>query len=102
MEPDIQFEFDGTLWLYTAAKASWHFVTVPKEISDQIRFFVGRAAPGFGSVRVSVTVGTTTWKTSIFPDKASGCYFLPVKADVRKSENLHLGDGARYVIQTGA
>ena len=102
MEPDIQFEFEAKLWLYTAAKASWHFVTVPKNIPDQIRFFVGRAAPGFGSVRVTVLVGNTKWKTSIFPDKASGCYFLPVKADVRKSENLHLGDVARCIIQTGA
>ena len=102
MEPDIQFEFEGKLWLYAAAKASWHFVTVPKDISEQIRFFGRRGSPGFGSVRVSVTVGNTRWKTSIFPDKASGCYFLPVKANVRKAEDLKLGDETLYVIQTGA
>lgn len=102
MEPDIRFEFDAELWLYTAAKASWHFVTVPIDISDQIRFFAGRGAPGFGSVRVKVTVGQTSWKTSIFPDKASGCYFLPVKADIRKAESLYLRESAHYAIETGA
>lgn len=102
MEPDIRFEFDAELWLYSATKASWHFATVPKDVSEQIRFFSGRSAAGFGSIRVKVTVGQTSWKTSVFPDKASGCYFLPIKADVRKAENLHLGESAHYVIETGA
>jgi hypothetical protein len=43
---------------------------------------------GWGSVPVTVTIGTTTWKTSIFPDKESGGYLLPLKADVRKKEHI--------------
>jgi hypothetical protein len=47
---------------------------------------------GFGSVRVRVTVGATTWNTSIFPDTKSESYVLPVKKAVRSSEGL--GDGS--------
>ena len=101
MDPDIRYEFEGILWLYTAAKASWHFVTVPKDISDQIRFFAGRGSLGFGSIRVKASVGAASWKTSVFPDKASGCFFLPVKAEIRKVENLEIGKPALFGIETG-
>lgn len=101
MEPEIRYEFESTLWLYTAAKAAWHFVTVPKDISDQIKFFAGKGSPGFGSIRVKVTIGSTSWKTSVFPDKQTGCFFLPIKADVRKAEQLTLGEPAAIVIETG-
>jgi len=46
---------------------------------------------GFGSVRVEVTLGTSTWRTSVFPDQARG-YVLPVKSAVRRREDLGLGD----------
>lgn len=45
---------------------------------------------GFGSVRVEITIGKTTWRSSIFPEK-SGTYVLPLKAEVRKKENLRAG-----------
>ena len=46
---------------------------------------------GFGSVRVAVTIGSTTWKTSLFPSK-EGAYLLPIKAEVRKKERIAAGD----------
>lgn len=47
---------------------------------------------GFGSVRVEVTVGPTTWCTSIFPSKESGSYVLPVKKAVRAAAEAEEGD----------
>jgi hypothetical protein len=87
-----QYEITSELWLYSAGKAAWHFITIPEEPSAEIKFFSGDAKVGFGSVRVCATVGKTTWKTSIFPDSKTGCYFLPVKAEVRKKEALNIGD----------
>jgi hypothetical protein len=41
-----------------------------------------------GSLPVEVTIGTTTWKTSIFPDTKTKAYVLPIKAEVRKKEGI--------------
>jgi len=43
-------------------------------------------------MKVHVTIGETAWDTSIFPDKGSGGWLLPVKAAVRKAEELVVGD----------
>jgi hypothetical protein len=76
----------------TPAKTAWHFVTIDGEIVEAIR----AAAPGrtaaWGSVYVSVTIGKTGWRTSLFPSKNVGGYLLPVKASVRKAEQFAEGD----------
>jgi hypothetical protein len=43
---------------------------------------------------VKVTVGRTTWTTSIFPSKEQKSFILPVKAAVRKAEGLADGTTA--------
>jgi len=48
-------------------------------------------------VRVEVTVGATTWRTSVFPDKRG--YALPVKKAVRRAESLDIGDSARVTLE---
>lgn len=90
MEPDYTLEFEAPVWLYTG-QAAWHFVTLPDEAGDQVRFVAGQRQ-GFGSVRVRATVGATSWTTSVFPDRKSGSFLLPVKADVRKREAISAGD----------
>ena len=83
--------FDAELWLYDG-EAAWTFVTLPPELSDDIRAQTDGRRRGFGSVRVQVTVGATTWSTSVFPDAKRGAYLLPVKKDVRRREQLEVGD----------
>ncbi|MDP2121990.1 MAG: DUF1905 domain-containing protein [Hoeflea sp.] len=100
MLPDQTYRFEAELWLYPGEKASWHFITVPAEISHQIRFLAGKTQ-GFGSIRIRARTGATRWDTSLFPDKASGCYFLPVKAMVRKAENVTAGDRVGFEIMLG-
>ena len=39
-----------------------------------------------------MTVGTTTWSTSISPDTKAGSFVLPVKEAVRTAEALADGD----------
>jgi len=48
-------------------------------------------ARGFGSLRVTATIGQTSWQTSVFPSRETG-WMLPVKAAVRKAEGLDEGD----------
>jgi len=88
MEPT--FTFKAKVWLWKGESA-WHFVTVPLKLSKDIKGFSEGPRRGFGSVRVKVTIGSTNWKTSIFPEK-KGTYVLPLKVDVRKKEGITEGD----------
>ena len=82
--------FEGVLWEYQG-EATWVFLTMPVEDAEMIRETVPHKS-GFGSIRVEVTLGDTTWKTSVFPDKDSGSYVLPVKRAVREAEEVEPGD----------
>ena len=42
---------------------------------------------GFGGVRVEATIGTSTWRTSVFP-QSDGAYVLPLKRAVRDREGI--------------
>ncbi len=68
--------------------AGWHFIGVAKKQSDEIKEKFGALKKGWGSIPVVVMIGKTAWKTSIFPDKKSGTYLLPLKAEVRKKEGI--------------
>lgn len=89
-----EFQFKAEVWLYPG-EAAWHFVSLPKNISKQIKKEFGDMARGWGSLPVNVKIGTTKWKTSIFPDSKSNTYILPIKSEVRKDENIESGDALR-------
>lgn len=86
-----RYTFAAELWPH-AGEGSWTFVTVPAEVSADIRELPRPRRPGFGSLRVRVRLGKTDWATSIFPEAASGCYVLPVKKAVRTAERVDHGD----------
>jgi hypothetical protein len=82
------FEFTSKLWLYPG-DAGWHFITLPEDVADGIDEHVGERG-GFGSVPVEVTIGASTWKTSLFPDAKAGSFVLPVKRAIRQRERLEV------------
>lgn len=86
-----QYNMRTKVWVYQGP-AAWHFVTIPKNHSADIKKKFGANARGWGSLRVAATVGKTTWNSSIFPDKKSGTYLLPLKLEVRTKEGLVRGD----------
>ena len=88
--------FEAEVWPHSG-EGGWHFVTVPADVSDEIR---DHSAPGgFGSVRVTATIGGTTWQTSVFPQTGTGCYVLPVRRQVRDAEDAHAGAVVRVRIE---
>ncbi len=87
------YTFSAEVWEWTA-RASWFFVNLPEDQADDIEERFGRRAGGFGSVRVHVTIGTTSWTTSIFPSSENRTYVLPLKKAVRVAERLEPGDSA--------
>jgi hypothetical protein len=96
----VEFEFEARLWIWDARRDdSWTFVTVPPAESEHIRELTDGSRRGFGSVRVRATIGGSTWRTSIFPDSASGGFALPVKKAVRAAEGLDNGDVATVTVE---
>lgn len=93
-------DFDAELWTWDARRADiWIFVSLPVEASDEIRERAEGLRRGFGSLRVRVTLGASTWTTSIFPDSARGTYVLPIKRAVRTAEALDAGDLATVTVE---
>lgn len=93
-------DFESPLWVWDARKSeTWTFVSVPEDISEEIRDLAAAAGPrrGFGSVRVRASIGGSTWSTSIFPG-ADG-YVLPVKRAIRKAESLDIGDTTGVTVE---
>jgi hypothetical protein len=89
--------FTAPLWRWSAKQesadpGSWSFVTLPVEVAEDIRERRVEPPRGFGSVRVEVEVGASRWRTSVFPDKGSGSYVLPVKQAVRRAAGIEEGD----------
>jgi hypothetical protein len=91
--------FDAQLWTWDARRAdTWVFVSLPGDASGEIRDRAGGQRRGFGSLRVRVTVGGSSWTTSIFPDSTRG-YVLPIKRAVRDAEGLDPGNRASVTVE---
>jgi hypothetical protein len=93
-----RFKFRAKLWRY-AGEAAWHFITVPKDISENMRAMSQGLRNAFGSLRVIAKIGKTEWRTSVFADTKAGAFLLPVKAEVRKKEKLAHGDEADVALE---
>ena len=94
----MTYRFSAPLWRWKG-ESPWHFVTLPFEQADEIDERTAHVQRGFGSVKVKVTVGGTTWSTSLFPATSEESYILPVKAAVRKAEGLVEGSMVDIVIE---
>lgn len=95
----------GPLWRWTTpnALAAWHFVTLDGAAGEALsatalmRRLEGLSR-GFGSLKVAAAIGTSTFKTSVFPSKELG-WLLPVKASVRQAEGLVEGDAVALALE---
>ncbi|MEV6028045.1 DUF1905 domain-containing protein [Streptomyces sp. NPDC052036] len=68
----------------------YYFVSVPGEVSDDIREVAAMATYGWGVIPVEARIGETAFTTSLFPK--DGSYLLPLKNAVRKPQQLTQGD----------
>jgi hypothetical protein len=93
----MSYVVTAEVWRYPG-KAGWHFVTLPLDIADEVRARSAGSANPFGSVPAQVSLGTTTWSTSLFADTKSASYLLPLKAPVRRREGITAGDTVTLAI----
>jgi hypothetical protein len=92
----MNFTFDGPIWFWKGP-APWYFVTIPAEHSREIKAISGLVTYGWGVIPVSVQIGKTTWTTSLFPKDDH--YLVPIRASVRKAEQLAEGDSVTIQLQ---
>jgi hypothetical protein len=85
----MNIEFSGKIWFWRGP-APWFFVTVPERQSSDLKAISGLVTYGWGVIPVSVRIGKTGWKTSLFPKDDR--YIVPIKASVRNAEQLEEGD----------
>jgi len=88
MTGKIVYQFTATVWQYALPKGGWYFITLPKDISLEIREYFKTEEQGWGRLSVTAKTGETEWKTAIWFDTKSGAYLLPLKAEIRKKEHL--------------
>ncbi len=92
------YKLKSEVWLYPG-HAGWHFISVNKKSSAEIKKKFGHLARGWGSFPVVVTLGKSKWNTSIFPDKRTETYLLPLKSQIRKKEGVWNGDTVSFSIE---
>lgn len=92
----MRYEFESGITRWLSREDGWFFAHVPPAASAEI---LDLPVPrrGFGSLRVEVRIGATTWRTSVFPGD-DGRYALPLKRQVREREGLEEGDTVRIVL----
>jgi hypothetical protein len=85
----MRIEFSGPIFLWRGP-APWYFVAVPPEQSSSLKAVSELVTYGWGVIPVTVRIGETEWKTSLFPKDDR--YLVPIRMDVRKAEDLAEGD----------
>jgi len=85
----MNIEFNGEIWFWKGP-APFYFVTVPEKQCRDLKAISSFVTYGWGMIPVTVRIGQTEWKTSLFPKE--GLYIVPLKDSVRKAEHLEEGD----------
>lgn len=86
----MEYRFSSEVTRWDSREDGWFFAHVPVWQADEIAS-IPFPRRGFGSLRVRVQLGGTTWTTSIFPS-GDGRYALPLKRAVRVAEEIEEGD----------
>jgi hypothetical protein len=94
----MELRISGPVW-YWRGPAPFHFVTVPAEPAGLIASASELVTYGWGMIPATVTVGSTTWTTALWPK--DGGYIVPLKDAVRRAESIGLGDDLEITLQIG-
>lgn len=93
----IRYRFTAEIWVYPG-NGGWHFVSLPPELSKEIRDNLKSEEEGWGRMKAKAKIGNTEWDTSIWFDTKMGTYILPLKAEIRKKERLETGKEVEIII----
>ncbi len=81
--------FIGKVWFWRGP-SPFHFVTISTSESAKIKSIAPSVTYGWGMIPCEVEIGNSRYKTSLWP-KDDG-YIVPIKAAVRKAEDIDIDD----------
>ncbi|WP_136517572.1 MULTISPECIES: DUF1905 domain-containing protein [Cellulomonas] len=91
----MELRFGGEV-VWWRGPAPFHFVALPEPEAARLRAVASRVTYGWGCIPATVTLGATTFTTSIFPK--DGGFLVPVKTAARRAEGVELGDEVALVV----
>jgi len=96
----IKYEFSAKVYQYSSSveMSGWTFVSLPKEMSIEIRDNFKWLEKGWGRMKVAAKIGSSEWQTAIWFDTKQDTYLLPLKAEIRKKENIVLDKDVKIII----
>ncbi|QGQ20699.1 DUF1905 domain-containing protein [Cellulomonas sp. JZ18] len=91
----MELRFGGEV-VWWRGPAPFHFVALPEAEAARLRAVASRVTYGWGCVPATVTLGATTFTTSVFPK--DGGFLVPIKTAARRAEGVELGDDVTLVV----
>jgi len=96
----MKYKFSAKAYQYSSSveMSGWTFVSLPKELSIEIRDNFKWLEEGWGRMKVIAKIGNSEWQTAIWFDTKQDTYLLPLKAEIRKKENIVLDKEVEIII----
>ena len=90
----MEYEFIGEFRTYKKEDTcGWNFLFMSQDLAKEIRAMHKHQEEGWGRMKVTAKIGGSEWKTSIWFDTKNDTYLLPIKAAIRKKENIDMEVG---------
>jgi hypothetical protein len=87
----IRYEFSAEAWQH-APPGGWYFVSLPGDMAREIRENLQWQEEGWGRLKASATLGESAWDTAIWFDRKRNTYLLPIRAEIRRKEQVVVGN----------
>lgn len=97
MNYKIKYQFSARTWQHTGP-GGWYFVSLPKNLAKEIRGSLKWQEEGWGRLKASAKIGNSEWKTAIWFDTKQDTYLLPLKAAIRKKEDIEAGKVIEVIV----
>lgn len=97
MNGKIKYEFTTKVWLHSG-QDGWHFVSLPQDLGKEIRDNLKSEEEGWGRLKATAKIGNSQWETAIWFDSKHKTYLLPIKAEIRKRENIKTDNEIKTIV----
>ena len=97
MNQNIRYDFSAKMWQHDSP-GGWFFVSIPIEMSKEIRTNLSFQEEGWGRMKTRAKIGDIEWESAIWYDSKSKTYLLPIKSKIRKLVKLNTTENINLTI----